>query len=622
MFARLFQSSLIVVPVVLGLAGVMPLTLCAVCAAIAAAAFAADLLLKDRFGSSAAEVVTVGESLSLAVLAASLHEVAALSGLLVVPILLRRDRHPDAIARLAGIAAVFVLFASWAVTKGIIPTWYELGAALAVGAVGLAAGSATPTRNVVMFSTPMTATLLAEQPVAFPDEQKILELREAYRRLKSLYDENLRRSDSDRASMCLVDWRFGDGHSIKELAHALRNAAEVDGAAIYTVPDIREGMVLAGASGSAPAESRTLQVPVQAATILIRERASEALRDLKTGKGMACENVILLDRGRLVGLAALYDDNKDRITRGKQTLEAISPLLARLLRDEHEAEGLRTRAIRAELLADLGTRYLDSTRLEAAQGICDDLVASLKLDGCTISARGPEGFSHLGQSGPSVDPILEALVMGQSLGLSGWAEAGARELVVPEARDDVRYDRLVAVRKAVGMLVILPLFSSGSLIGALTAWTEEAHGINAVMLGTLRAVVPHVLRRCLGGHPTTRPGLVDRDTFWNGSQGPGSFVEIDLGRNEGAEPGDPVPAELQQARRKLLATTISKLPQGGLLTRRPTGTLVAFLAGFDEKTTEAWAAALTPATDGPWGMSLKVLGFSQQSTQFFQKVSA
>ncbi len=112
------------------------------------------------------------------------------------------------------------------------------------------------------------------------------------------------------------------------------------------------------------------------------------------------------------------------------------------------------------------------------------------------------------------------------------------------------------------MLVILPMFSSGRLVGALTAWTEEAHGINAAVLATLRAVIPHALRRCLGGFPSTRPGLVDSETFWNGSQGPGSFVEIDLGRGEDGNPSDSKNTGLQQARRKLLATAISRLPQG------------------------------------------------------------
>jgi hypothetical protein len=616
MFARISQSSLLILPVLLGFFGIIPPVIVITATGLVAAGVLAEAGISNR--AVGAECATVAEMLSIGVWAAALHQVAPLGTLTLVPALSRRSRYPEAASRLVWVASAVTLFSSWAVTKGVVPTWYEWVSSAAVGLVGAMAFALTGSAPKLVAGAPTEGS--RELPVALPDEERILEYREAYRRLKNVYEDLVRRSDSDRASMCLVQWRFGEGRSSRDLAQALRQAAEVEGAAIYTVPDIRDGMVLASSSGSAPAEARTLQIPIQAAPIMIREKASAALSALRTSNSTACENVILLDRGRLVGLAALYDSNPERSERGKRVLEDLSPLLARLLRDEQEAEALRIRTVRAELLADLGTRYLDSTRAEASQGICDDLLSSLRLSGCAIMQRDGANWLAAGQAGDNPNPVFEGLILGAERGLEGWALAGGRELLVPEAREDVRYDRLLAIRKGVGMLVLMPLFSGSALVGALAAWTEEAHGVSSASLGTLRSIVPHVVRRCLGAVPASKRGLVDASTFWDGAKGTGSFVEIDLGRGEG---GDESSSQaLMQARKKLLAAAIAQLPPGGLLTRRPSGTLVAFLAGFDEKATNAWASALVPTPDNPWGMSVKVLGHSPQSIQFLQKVFA
>lgn len=612
MFLLFFRIALGAAALLLGFTHVAPLMAAITSFGFVAKSALADYMAPKAYRSLATRTSALFEALSVTILACSLHQMPALGLVALVPLVLRFEALRSDMAVMSGIVAAMTFFGSWSVTSGVVPTAFETLSALSIAGVGFALSRLTPAPQI---STPRFVDD-SGQLFAFPDEQKILEYRESYRRLKGMYDGLLRRSDSDRASMCLVDWRFSDNRSLKELAHALRNAAEVDGAAIYTVPDSKDGMVLAGASGSAPAEVRTLQVPTVAAPIIIREKATSALKAIREPGTQPSENVVLLDRGKVVGLAVLYDDNEGRIEHGRRVLEDMCPLLAKLLRDEHDMDAMRARTARAELLADLGTRYLDSTREEASVGIVEDLLSNLRLAGCAVLARQNGRFETLSHAGITDTSHLNALMLGSANGVDGWAEAGARELVIPEAREDIRYDRLVAIRSAVGMLAMFPMFSAGSLRGVLVAWTEEAHGMNATALATLRATVPHILRRCFGSSPSTRPGLVDFNTFMDQSQRSGSFVELDLGRSAGSS------EVLQLSRKKLLAVAVSRLPQGGMMMRTVGGTLVVFLAGLSEVETKTWVEGLEPNLDKGIGMSVKILGHDQQSIQFLAKVPA
>jgi len=72
----------------------------------------------------------------------------------------------------------------------------------------------------------------------------------------------------------------------------------------------------------------------------------------------------------------------------------------------------------------------------------------------------------------------------------------------------------------------------------------------------------------------------------------------------------------------LLTTALGRLPSGGLMTRRSAGTLLAFLPAYDEMSAQKWATALRPHADERWEMRVDQRGQSQQTRQFFERMSA
>jgi hypothetical protein len=66
---------------------------------------------------------------------------------------------------------------------------------------------------------------------------------------------------------------------------------------------------------------------------------------------------------------------------------------------------------------------------------------------------------------------------------------------------------------------------------------------------------------------------------------------------------------------------MGRLPQGGVLTRRDSGTLMAFLPGADDSSAARWAAGLSDLADKTWGMRVESRGESQQSRQVFARTT-
>ena len=570
----------------------------------------AFLMANDSSSSDGWEGLILVESAAIVVLLAGLHLAIGAGFLVLIPFIARH--HAAEIGpRTAFVAAALILFAGWAGGRGWMPSTPEIATAIGIAAMAWLIDRSKPA---------MPTYLQAPVPAAFapiqgaPDEL-YESLRERYRGLRGAYKTLELDSAASRAVVTLAEWRSDDDRTQVGLAKKVREIAGVEGAAIFVVPDARDCFALAGSSGTAPTDAFTLPVSLQASPIVLRETAERELRAASSRATSRIATVLLTDRGRLVGIAALFDADRSVIEAGVAAVERISSYVAGVVRDEHETLRLRERIAQLELLNRFTGRAREGSTADTATSICGEVASELALDGCAIVDLTGTPAKPLAAVG---DAVTDLLTFPGGPDLRGWMGAGAPELVIDDAREDQRCDEALALRRGVGSLIVLPLVSSGSLIGALVSWTTKRRGISSVAIGTLRALAPVVLRQVFGGFATSKPGLVDADTFWHGTQGPGSFVEIDLGRTSGSS----APPDLQEARRLLLTSALGRLPYGGLMTRRTAGTLLAFLPGYDETSAQKWAVALRPFAEERWEMRIDGRGQSQQTRQFFERMSA
>ncbi|MHB8636804.1 MAG: GAF domain-containing protein [Fimbriimonadaceae bacterium] len=611
MFWRAFRGVLTFAPLVLSGCDVVSWTVGSLACALGVAAIAIEAFLTDKGSTSSDgwEGLILVESAAIVVLLAGLHLSVGAGVLVLIPFIARRQS-ADIGPRTSFVAAALVLFAGWATGRGWAPAAPEIASAAGVAAVAW----------LISRTSPAALTLVAAVPAAFapiqPTPDELYEsLRERYRKLREAHKNLELEVAASRAIVSLAAWRSDDERTPSGLAKTVREIAGVEGAAIFVVPDARDGFALAGSSGTAPNDVFTLPTSLQASPIVLRETVERELLGAGPVPTSKVAAALLTDRGRLIGVAALFDADRSALEAGVVALERISSFAAGVVREEHEARRQRERIAQLELLNRFTGRSTENTPADAARTICDDLASELTLDGCAIvdlTGSTPKSMAAVG------DEVTDMLKFAGGVDLRGWMGAGANELVIDDARDDQRCDEALALRRGVGSMMVQPLVSSGSLIGALIAWTTRRRGISSVAIGALRALSPFVLRHVFGGFATTRPGLVDADTFWHGTQGPGSFIEIDLGRT--SEPS--ASQELQEARRHLLTTALGRLPAGGLMTRRSAGTLLAFLPAYDETSAQKWAVALRPHADERWEMRVDGRGQSQQTRQFFERMSA
>jgi|GEM_PF-2578096 len=537
--------------------------------------------------------------------------------LALLPIALRWNTirvHGDRIGMTAG---SFVLLAGWAESSGVYPNsacFYQASGVVITLTIANYYRNANQITKPILMPTNFIANN-SEPTQASDDLQRLIELRESYRQLRTTYNQLVKRSKIDHVKCQLIEWRLADERNIRDLTNKIQEALGVEAVSIYTVPDSRIGMVLAGSSGDAPQATSPLDIPLQVAPILMKERAEKALRAIADPSNRHVANTLLIDKGRVLGLAVIYDKNDERLEESKGLLDSIAPFVARLICDSHEEHTLRSRALQAEMLAELTQSTSNTSGADAAATIVSDLLDALKLDGCSIwdfSDPEPRALASVGEN-----PIA-GLEFSDGNGLAGWVKAGANELIISDLRSDGRFGRKPSVRQSVGMAVVMPLRSSGSVVGALVTHALQPHGITASSLGVLRSILPNAVRRIFGGFATVKPGLVDPETFWQNSRGPGSFVEINLGEDQSGSQAD----QLRKARRQFLASAMSRLPDGGLISRRESGTLIVFLPGFDEVAAERWGLVLTPFAIESFDMNVKALKITSQKHQFFDALAS
>jgi hypothetical protein len=614
---RALHFAALLVPLGLAYADAMSWTMACVSVGLASLAW----FLEHRSESVSTDLwegIVVLESVAIVVTLSALAMTYECGFLAAAPFVARRKHLNSVGPRTGYLAGLVVLFGGWSNASGWIPGTMEWVQSAGAAILAYWFWKASLDLIVVEHSSvpaafaPLSHVVTSASTDVILDD-RYLSLRESYRKLQHSFEDLSKKSENHRAIVALARWRFDDEHTLGGLARVLMELSGIGGVSVYNVPDSRDGVALIGAAGTAPGDVRTLKINLLNSPILIREAAERDLR-FAVGTNHDLGTVLLLERGRVAGLVVLVDQDGGNLERGRSIVDGVATVIARLLRDEKETRHIHERLAQAELISQFATRKPVGSSRDTARMLTSDVASELGLTGCVVFDLSGSEPTPLGGVGEHVVDVLE---FATGKGLFGWAATGAHEVLIDEARDHVNCNSSHAVRQGVGSIFIQPLVSSGSLTGAMVSWTAKGHGISSVILSTLRSLAPQVLRQVFGGFGSAGTGLVDADTFRHASQGPGSFVEIDLG----SDPSGTATQQLNDARRRLLAAALGRLPQGGVLTRRDSGTLMAFLPGIDEAGAARWTATLSDYAERTWSMSVQSRGESQQSRQVFTQIA-
>lgn len=605
MWAGIFAYLLIGAGCILGMSGQVRWTEAA--AVIGIASLAVGLTeWNNHTGkfAEAPEATAVLESAAVCFVLGSLGLGGSLGFLAAVPIVLRGGRVRAAALRCAGAVTALVLLTGWAEQPNMIPPIPVFAQAAGAGIlVAMVLYESDRRSSSETESTTTTAEIEASSTAtsALPPRDSIilLQAREEARKAQTAYSDLERRQRTDRIKAALLDWRLSSSNAPKRLAKALFDALDVGGLALYGVPDSRRGFFCAGREGAGPISTSPLAVVLHASPIVIREQAEQAVRHLPGGDALPSAAALLIHKGRIAGLVALFDERLANLDSCRETIEAASSVIAATMLESRDLEQLASRVEISEATAEFAQRATSTIGADAALAVVSDLVEALGIDGCTVLDLSDEKPKVLAQEG--IDP-LDLMSFGSMNGAAGWCRAGAREIVVEDARADERFDKSAVLRAGIGSVMAMPLITSGRLTGLLTIWKKEPNGLSLTNLRLMRELAPIAVKRIFGGFASIKAGLVDGTTFWELSQGPGSFVEADLGIAP-AEEAD----ELRTARRRMLRAIMTRLPEGGMVTRRSGGTLLVFLPGVEEDRAARWAQALHPYVDRQFRMSVKGL---------------
>jgi GAF domain-containing protein len=435
--------------------------------------------------------------------------------------------------------------------------------------------------------------------------QALLDLREKYRQLSSAYRELEKRSRVDRLGVALMlsrsspgDWSF--------FAETLRKELGADGVVLHTVSGDKERLVVRSSSGTDEGAVGSVAIalhPFEAAHKL-RSRAQEAMEamglgtDGNTGANPRPHgNVLLRDRGRLVGLLTLFARTREQLEEVIRRAEEAEAVLARVVSEEIRRQQERSRMLEAELMyelvshfegsaspADLGSR---ASRVVKEILGCDSVNVWLIEEGKPVL---------VGSSGKAVR-LFETFLYPEG-GWEGWKARGFPEVLAPSTSDHPLIDPQTALRQRVGSYLVVPLRSGEETLGFITASAVSQGILGKDSVRVLRDASAEVAR-CLEvlserGRRQGSRGLLTVREFQNEVQNlntqPACLVYVEpLHGTAEEEPGSVMMARVVRELGLLLKRFA---PREARICRRASGSYIVLLPGYDGEATHRWANEL------------------------------
>jgi hypothetical protein len=601
--ARLILAGLALL--VSGMAGIPPFEIAwkAALAVAAYSAFGYQLELRNLKNPGISGFFAIADAFVLAMLIGASGGLHNYGFFVLAPCAYAAARHGSLSSAMAPLAAGGLLVADAIFNK---PSMGMPVLAQAAGVLGV--GLLLNQKRIVMT---VTRELVRETPAAAlvdgPEPGAFLELRENYRKVRTLYRDLLHKSRREHLTVELVEAKLGEGGTFhKRLTLKLQDLVGADTLALYTLAQCDDMMVVRAVAGKHPEalKDSSHRVNLGLAPGQVKHGLESALNSLLTDESKSrMANVLLIDRGRVVGMVALGHEHATDLEQIREEMENLAPMAAAMIREEAKRESIERRLKETELLYDIA---VTSTGAEHPRNIAARVVREL---GNVIEADHLEVFFFEGQDVVSVAhagvsvTLLDAMTFTSGPGLQGWLRMGAPEVVIHDTAMDERLPYQEAIKRRMNSFCVFPLQYDDRPYGFITAGSHRAAGIDVADAATLRSIAAEMSQALGRLHEPSSGG--------SGLMTPREFQElVEISKSGWLVYLEPLKRDLlidafgrpavEHALRKFARRMRSRLPIGGALCRRSEGDYVAFIPVGQEEFVRSWAndAAATASMIG------------------------
>ncbi|MEM4409170.1 MAG: GAF domain-containing protein, partial [Candidatus Caldarchaeum sp.] len=436
--------------------------------------------------------------------------------------------------------------------------------------------------------------------------QALIDLREKYRQLSSAYKDLEKRSRVGRLGLaCLLsrgspgDWSF--------FAEVLRKELGVGGVILHTISGDGEHLVVRTSYGVVAKEEGSLAIPLYPleAVHKLRSRAQEAVQAMgfvlegSSGGGTRLHgNVVLRDKGKLVGVLTLFARTSEHLEEAVRRVEEAETVLARVVAEEIRRQLELSRLQEAELLYELVSHFGGSVSPGdlGSRASCV-LREILRCDSVNIWLV-EEGRPVLVGSSGKVVRLFETFLYPEG-GWEGWKTRGFPEILAHSTAEHPLIDPQTALRQRVGSYLVIPLRSLDETLGFITA-SAVAHGILGKDSARVLRDAGAELARCLeailrGDRREGAYGLLTVKEFQKEIQGlkvqPACLAYVEPLHMEAEEkPGSVL---RMRAIRELGLLLRRHAPLEARICKRALGSYIVLLPGYEVELAQRWANELT-----------------------------
>lgn len=554
------------------------------------ASFGYFLETRGRMNSGISGFFAIADSFAIACVLAASGGLPSAGFLVLLPCALAAAKRGSLGSAMAPLSAASILVADALIGRNSgfsVPVLVQALGVLGIGAL------LNPKRLV----TTVTRDVLRELPAeADVDPQAHLELRESYRRARTALRDLEQRAKRDQLVVELTEAKLGEGETFhKRLATKLRELIAADSLALYTLAQFEDLMVVRSIAGDHPEELRlqSLHVDLGKAPGQMRHDLDVAVSAVRTeAERMHFSNVLLTDRGRVIGLVSLFCKHAEDLEAAREEMESIAPFAAALIREESHREARERKLKETEILysiagtaagADTATNLISRVVVEAADSLQLEHLGGYIID---------EDRELLTAQAGQPMRIFDHLTLETGRGLASWLEAGAPEIIVYDARTDTRFSKEEALKRRIGGFCIFPLRYSERPVGFLVAGASRAGALDAPEIASLRTIAAE-LSQALGrlhDQSSEASGLMTQREFNTAlaKASGGCLVYLEPLRLDQLIQSFGRPAVDHAVRtytRRLRAT----LPLGAAMTRRSEGDLAVYLPGEEPEFAREWA---------------------------------
>ncbi|MCG9894038.1 MAG: GAF domain-containing protein, partial [Fimbriimonadaceae bacterium] len=333
-----------------------------------------------------------------------------------------------------------------------------------------------------------------EEPVHVDPEfaAEYFELRDSFRSLKDHASGLERRARRDRTRLTLLGaLTENGGEPAQELARRLQSVADCAGLLLFSVNETRGRLVVRSFSGEVPGAltCEGFAIPSRDQERMVRHRIDKLLTTIRQeGRGPATASCILKSRGRILGLACLFDSTNERVLAAAERLDDAGTEAGAVLQMILEQEAQARRLQETELLyAVAGASAGAQTARDLCARVHREICEMLDLDSAAIALfQAGEPVKTAGDA--SSLELVEEMSFASGPGAAGWASTGGMEVWMPDARQDARLDSKIAVQRRTGSAAILPIRSGETVDGLLVVEGRRIGAVDESAMDSLRLV--------------------------------------------------------------------------------------------------------------------------------------